>query len=302
MSVFGSALLLCVLIFSSPFAAAQTAAKAQRIVSLTLGTDEILLSLVAPERLIAITSYAADPDISHVSVLAKQVKLRFRHPGVESIVALNPDLIFVASYTKKPLVQQLEALGFPLFKLSSFSSISGIKKNIRLVGQAVGEPEKAENLIAEMMQRLAKVAERLSASELKRPTLLSYSPERWTSGAETTFDEIVTLAGGRNLAAEAGISGHPKISLEAVVDLDPEILILNAWRPEGGDVNQPLLRHPALQSLRAIQENRVYQVPGKHMTTVSHFIVEGVEAMARLLHPGRFQPDHNHNTTIISQP
>ena len=294
MKMLGITLFFFALVLSSPLAEAQTSAKARRIVSLTLGTDEILLSLIDPKRLAAITDYAADPDISNVSQLANQVPVRIKQAGAESIVALKPDLIFVASYTNQTLVKQLKDIGFPVVTLTLFSSIDGIKKNIRAVGYAVGETEKAGKLIAKMEKRLSAVAERLS-STVKRPALLSYDLERWTAGRDTLFDEIVALAGGRNLAAEAGMTGHPKISLEAVVDLNPEVLILNAWHPDGDDVNQTLLKHPALQSLRAIRENRVYSIPGKYLTTVSHFIAEGVEAMARLLHPTLF-------TANISRP
>ncbi len=284
-----TAFLFVIFSFSATALSAEpTSPKPQRIVSLTLGTDEILLSLVDPLRIVAITQYASDPGISNVSDLASVIPTQIKHPSVEVIVALQPDLILAASYTTHDLVQQLNDLGLPVLTLTIFSSIEGIEKNIRTIGRRLGEPKQAEALIIEMKARLKSVSDRISEIE-NRPGLLSYSLEGWTSGKETTFDEIVTLAGGRNLAAEAGIVKSPKISLEAVLEWNPDILILNAWQPEDSNTNnKKLLAHPALQTVSAVKTGKVYSVPGKYLTSVSHFIVDGVEFMARLLHPKRF--------------
>jgi iron complex transport system substrate-binding protein len=171
--------------------------------------------------------------------------------------------------------------------LSRFSSLKGIYENIRIVARAVGEVEKAEMMIAKMKVRLREIEMRIPEKSA-RPVLLSYDVSGWTAGADTTFDALVSLAGGRNLAAESGIVGHKKISLETVVAFNPEVMIFNTWAPDAGRSNATLMKNPALQSVAAVQTGRLHGVPGKHLTTVSHYIVEGVEAMARLLYPKVF--------------
>lgn len=259
----------------------------ERIVSLTLGTDEILLSLVDPKRILAVTDLAADPGISNVSGLARQVPNKIKQVGVEPIIALQPELILAASYTSNDVVKQLEEAGLHLVRLDLFSSIVGIKENIRSIAQAVGARKKGEALIIKMAQQLQGIQAKVSNAEV-RPGVLPYSPEGWTAGRDTIFDEMVKLAGGKNLAAEAGITGHQKISLEVVIQADPEIILLSAWQPDTDHFDQKLLRHPVLQNVSAIRENRVYALPERYLTTVSHFIAEGVEAMAKLFHPGLF--------------
>lgn len=138
-----------------------------------------------------------------------------------------------------------------------------------------------------MEYRLQKIKEGVSRSTV-RPRLLAYSPEGWTAGAETIFHEMVVLAGGRNLGAEADIIGHQKISLETVVLLNPEIMILSATQPESPEFEKTIQTQPALKEVSAIKEKRVYFLQEKHLTTVSHFIVEAVENLARLLHPESF--------------
>jgi len=263
------------------------AQKPQRIVSMTLGTDEILLSLVSPQRILTTTTYALDENVSNVSEAAKAVPRHIKHPGVETVVALEPDLVLAASYSTADVVKQLRDLGLPVVTLTQFSSIESIQENIRIVGRAVGEAEKAEAIISEMQKRLRALAARLPKTS-NPPVLLSYDVSGWTAGKETTFDALVSLAGGRNLAAESGIVGHKKISLETVVALNPEVMIFNTWVPDASRSNTALMEHPALQSVAAVQSGRLHGVPGKHLTTVSHYIVRGVEAMARLLYPKVF--------------
>jgi len=261
----------------------------QRIISMTLGTDEILLSLVDPGRIIAVTHYAVDPGISNVPQQAKAVPNQIRQAGVEQVAALDPDLILVASYTSADVVKQLTEIGFSVVRLDAFSSIEGIKENIRTVGRSVGASKKAEEVIAEMSHRLRNLEEKISNFS-ERPGILSYSPGGWTAGSETTFHEMVVRAGGRNLAAESGIKGHKKLSLETIVTLDPEIIILSAWQPEETDFLEKIRTHPALSHLSAVRNKKVYVFPEKYLTTVSQHIVDATEALARLIHPGRFKP------------
>ncbi len=260
--------------------------KPQRIVSMTLGSDEILLSLVDPKRIVGVTYLAVDPKISHVAEAAKAVPYKIRL-DLERVVALEPDLVLVASYTSPDFVKQLIDARLPVMKLELFTSIPRIKQNILAVGRAVGEEERARKVIEEMDRRIMEVKKK-AASSKKRPGVLAYGPTGSTAGRETTFDEMVTLAGGRNLAADTGIVGHVNISVERLVMIDPEIIILSTWNPEAPGFEQIFLNDPALKQLSALRAKQVHAIPEKYLTTVSQYIVEGVEKMARLIHPELF--------------
>lgn len=260
--------------------------KPQRIVSMTLGTDEILLSMVDPKRLVAVTYLAVDPKISHVAEAARSIPHKIRL-DMEKVVALQPDLVLVASYTSADFVKQLREAGLPVMKLELFSSVAGIEQNILAVGRAVGEEEKAQEMVEALNRRLKEVKTRVAPSK-KRPRVLAYGPTGSTAGTETTFDEMVTLAGGRNAAAEAGIVGHINLSQERLVLLDPEIIVLSTWNPEAPGFEQMFLNDPAVRRLSAVRNKKVYPLPEKYLTTVSHYIVEAAETMARLIHPELF--------------
>jgi iron complex transport system substrate-binding protein len=176
-------------------------------------------------------------------------------------------------------------------KLELFTSIQGIKQNILTLGRAVGEEARARTVVGEMDRRIMEIKRKVASSAI-RPGVLTYGPTGSTAGRETTFDEMVTLAGGRNLAAESGIVGHVNISIERLVMINPETIILSTWNPEAPGFEQMFLNDPALKRLSALRKNQVYSIPEKYLTTVSQYIVEGAEMMARLVHPELFAPEN----------
>jgi iron complex transport system substrate-binding protein len=289
---FTSILVLALLSANLSFASAEKDAafprKPQRIVSLTLATDEILFSLVDPKRIAAVSYLSIDPGVSHVAEAAKQVPIKIR-ANMEQVVALRPDRVFVASYTSMDVVKQLTEAKLPVVKLALFSSIEGIKQNILTVGREVGEEARAEAMVADMNRRLAWIAERAAAAS-KKPGVLFYSPTGVVAGKETTFDEMAALIGARNRAGEAGVVGHQKMSVERLIQLDPEIVIVSDWNPEEPDFYERLISHPELKHLSAVRNRKVYSISDKDISTVSHYIVDGIERLAGVIHPEWFDP------------
>jgi iron complex transport system substrate-binding protein len=121
-----------------------------------------------------------------------------------------------------------------------------------------------------------------------RPRVL-YWAGGFTAGRGTTIDDVIREAGGINVAAEMGIEGSPAIAPERVVAVAPEVLLLPVWKAEGqgGEIES----HPILRRLDAVRERRVVTIEGRYLTSVSQFVVEGAERLARKLHPGRFPPE-----------
>ncbi len=137
--------------------ALQLPARPTRIVSQTLASDEMLLPMVAPERLVGLSALSRDPTYSNVVAEAT------RHPApsiesAEDIVRLRPDLIFITTYSRAEVVQVLEATGAPVYRLANFDDIDGVMTNLRRIGAVVGEEAAAERMVADMERRLAAVA------------------------------------------------------------------------------------------------------------------------------------------------
>jgi iron complex transport system substrate-binding protein len=254
----------------------------------TLATDEILLALVPPERIVALTLWADDRVHSNVVVEARSVLPRVR-ANAEQVVAYQPDLILIAPYTLASVKSLLEASGSPVFTLQSCNSIAEIQHNIISVGRAVGESARARALVNQMERRLAGVYEHVHG--LPRPAVLYYIPGGFTAGRGTTMDEIITNAGGTNVAATTGLWRTKKLSKEKLVALNPQFILVGGdpHAPEHESLRPLLLADPALQDIDAVRTGRIYVIPYSAIGTVSHHIIKGVEAIARVLHPQAFQ-------------
>jgi iron complex transport system substrate-binding protein len=255
----------------------------RRIVSVNITSDEILLALV-PERLVAVSVLADDADISCVVREARLVPRRVK-AETEQIFDLRPDLVVIGGHSAH-VASQLERLGVRVIRIQGFESFEWIEGLIRTLGGAVGARPRAEELIGTMRGRLDAVRQRVTGRQ--RPRVLSYTPGGGTSGRRTTFDDVVRAAGGENVATRLGISGWKRLSLEHVLDADPDVVVMSASQRRAPGFHAELLGHPALREVRALREGRVYRLPGRLMVTSSHHIVETVEALARELHPDAF--------------
>jgi iron complex transport system substrate-binding protein len=260
--------------------------KPLRIASLTLATDEILLDLVPPERVVAVTHLVDDPEISNVAGRYPERIRRVRDANPEPIIALAPDLVCVASYNTADSLELLARSGLSIYRNESVSSIAGIEAGIERLADRVGEPKRGRAMVERMRERRRRLADRLRDLP-HRPRVLFWSAG-FTAGRDTTIDDIIRDAGATNAARELELEGSAEIAPERVVALDPEVVIVAHWKAD--DRQGQIANHPILRQLRAVRENHVIAIESHFLTTLSQYVVEGAERLARALHPGRF-PD-----------
>lgn len=265
--------------------------KARRVASVNVGTDEILLSLLPPERILAVTPLADDPDISSVTGLAKMVKGRVTMEA-ERILALEPDLLIVPPYTRREVLAQLEEGGMEILRIPDCHTLDDIRAHLRFLGEALGEPERAEALVAEMDGVLAEVRRRTEG--LSRPRVLFVGTNGDTMGRGTNFDLLVEAAGGINVAAEAGIVGRGPIPVEKALALDPDIILVSGYRrgakAKGMGVRPELAADPAWRAAPAVRAGRVHALDGAHLLSTSHHATKTAEDIARIIHPECYAP------------
>lgn len=261
----------------------------QRIVSMTLAGDEILLALIPTGRILGLTWLVDDPRYSHSVETARQVRHKVS-ADAEQVIALRPDLVIVSAsaYTGVTARSLLRASGIPLCEIARHESFAGVQRNILAVGRAVGALPQARRLVANMDRRLRAVRERVARAP--HPRTLYYFPGGFTAGHGTTLNEMIGRAGGLNVAAEAGLHGVKQLSRETLIQLNPAVILVGGETgQEGtGSLRPVLLADASLATIDAIQQRRVYVVPGPSVSSLSHHIVNGVERMARLLHPRAF--------------
>mgnify|MGYP000418125284 CR=1 FL=1 len=266
--------------------------KPQRILSLALQTDEILLNMVSASRIIGLSIFADDKNNSNVVNLAKNVKGRYSSNDIEKIVAANPDLVIVPYYIDKSKYDLLKkSLKCPIYVSLNPISIANIKQEIENLAKLTGEIQKGQALIKYMDDKIASVQKKVKSLRKKKYVLFYTYYFNSTYGKNTTQHEIAKYAG--NIAAVAGLKGWPTISKEQILEWDPDIIVIPSASYNPKKTSQQYVeefkKDPAFKNLKAVKNNAVIILDDRHIQTVSHYIVEGIYDLAKAAYPYLFK-------------
>lgn len=252
----------------------------RRICSVSLAGDELISLLVPAERVVCVSAFADDPALSNVSGLFPE-GIRRLTAQIEPVLAARPDLVLVAPWNDPGFLNLLRRTGIPTFVLEDVSTFEGIRRQVRTLGNRLGEPGRAREVAREMDRRLSALKEALAGVEA-RPRVISFAA-LVVAGKNTTVDEVIARAGGLNGAAALGVEGHQQVSAERLLAADPDVWLLGL--DPGVQPSAALQALPQLQATRAVRQGRIVSLPSRLLTTVSPFLVEGAEHLARQLHP-----------------
>ncbi len=257
----------------------------QRIVSQTLGTDEVLLAICPTERIVALSHLAEEPNYSNVVEEARKIP-NGATQGPEQILQFRPDLIFVASYSRAETVELLKASKAPVFRFANFDSIVDVKSNIRTVGYATGTDAAAEKLVSQMEADLAAVRARIPQGE-SPVRVMSYDKPGFTAGSNTLFDDVVRAAGAVNVSAEQGIKSFARVNAEKILEWQPDFIITSANQGKEQIVRDRLLEDTAVAASKAGRAGRIIVIDNRHFLTVSQHVVRFVEDLANGIYGNR---------------
>ena len=266
-----------------------------RIVSLTYGTDEILTSLLSPDRIASYSKYAGDGGISfltkdEVSRVGRTVDMEPEH-----ILALAPDLVIASTSTPMQTVEVLTRSGVPVYVSAIPTTVEEMKGKVRGVAKAVHEEEKGEAMVSDMESKLAALASKLSAvSPDKERVALGMSFRGILGKKGTLFSDVLRLAHVKDGAAvyEVPKGADAYLSLEILPKINPDVILLPTWRVKAGDdtkaFEEGLLSNPALREVTAVKERRLVPFSEKYKYVMSQHVVDAVEAAARAVYPEVF--------------
>jgi iron complex transport system substrate-binding protein len=209
---------LAVLALVHPVASA-CAAPPRRVVSMNLCTDQMAMLVAAPGQLHSVSHLAADP-IS--SVLAPQAGgYTANHGLAEEIFLMQPDLVLAGTYTARATVDLLKRLGLRVEEFAPETSFDDIRTNLTRMGEILGRPQRAAELVADLDRRLAAVR----SGGHGGMTAAAYYANSYTSGGGTLIDAAISLAGLANIATTLGYVGMARLPLELLVLADPDLLV-----------------------------------------------------------------------------
>lgn len=262
--------------------------KPERILSLSLSTDEILLDLVDESRIVGLSQWSDVPAIANNYAKSRNIKHKLRSSNIEQIAALQPDLVIVTSFFSEELLDFMRGLGLKVYVYPTLTTIEGIKNSIHALGKAVGEPERAQQIAQGMDSKLASVADKLSKIPNKGKTVIHMEGEMAYYSPDISFNDICRYAGAQNINQKLEAKQVRFLSKEEILALNPDVFIVTDWDFDGNNSPQKmidLIKHdPTYSTLAAVKHNNIYAIKGRHLLTTSHYIVNGVEDLARAIY------------------
>lgn len=224
----------------------------QRIVSLSLCVDDLLLDLVPDARIAAVSQLATDPRYSRHAERARNLH---RHDGLaEQIVALQPDLVLAAEYEQGKLSQWLQQFGYPVQIITTPTRLAEVPTEVRRVARLLGTEAKAEQLLTQWQQRLLQYQYRADAGlanpglTTESPLAISLAPNAYSPGQHSIKNELLRWTGYRSVADALGLPFDQELSLEQIVLLAPAYVFLEERQGNRAALAYQLLKHPALQA------------------------------------------------------
>jgi iron complex transport system substrate-binding protein len=250
------------------------------VASLNLTADEVLVDLLPPERLVAVTAFADEKGTSNVIGRVPAGVARFPKADVERLVALSPDLVVVSEYTDADFQRLLERAGVRIHRMTGLSTLDGYRRAILDLGRVVGEPARAERLVARYDRVLADLSRKVQGA--KKPRVL-YWAGGLTAGGDTAIGSLIECGGGVNVGRELGLTGIAPIGAERAFVSDPDVLLIGVYP----GVRESVQDHPLLSRSRAVVQGHIVQMPTELLVALSQYAADACWDLASRLHPDR---------------
>ena len=215
----------------------------QRVVSLNLCTDELLLALAEPHQIQSVTWLVKDPSLSWMASAAQAYPSN--QGAAEEVLAFAPDLVLAGAFTAPATLVMLERLGIPVIKLNPPKTVAAIKLQVQQVANLLGRADYGRRLIRAMEHDIANLPP--LATDASGLRALLYQPNGLTAGGDTLVADIMRVAGLENLAQLRNYPIFTQLPLEVLVLERPDLLILGEYMPQLPSLAQALLTHPVLR-------------------------------------------------------
>jgi len=256
----------------------------QRIISLSPNITEILFALGADKRIVAVTDFCIYPPEAKM----KKKIGGLMNPNIELIVSLKPDLIIMLA-ANSDLKSKLSSLETKFLTVKN-ETISDVMESIIVIGKAVGEEKKAEELLKNFEEKLndvKKLVEKLPKEKVLIVVDKSTDSLQgmYCAGKGNFIDEMVSIAGGINVLQDS-TTPYPIASKEKLIELNPDVILDMAIYGERKEVNDKKILESwkSLYSINAVKNNRIYLVDPTSITIPGLRIPENVEHLAKLIH------------------
>lgn len=249
-----------------------------RIISLAPNLTETLFALGLGQRVVGVTSYCDYP----AEARTKEKVGDTLKPNLERIIALKPDLVLITTSSQlETLTRQLDQLQIPVY-VTNPRTVADVIASIRKLGDLTGVQTRATELADEMQRRVSRVQQQVAGQARPRVLYVLQNSPLITAGRDTFINDLLQLAGGTSISGEER-ADYPQFSRETVLARAPEVIVIPVSHGTELVSEEAVRRDYAVTP--AVRANRIARVDPDVIDRPGPRIVEGLEALARALHP-----------------
>ena len=253
-----------------------------RIVSLVPSVTETVFTIGAQDRLVGVTDFCDYP----AAARQKASVGGMISPSLEGIVALKPDLVVATTAgNRHETFDQLARLKIPVYLVNPVA-VRDVLDLIARLGRLTDRVEAADRVAAALRERIQAVSARVAGRPRPRVLYVLWPDPLIVPARGALVSELIGLAGGDSVTADGG-EGYPRYSLEAALARNPEVILVASHDA----TRSPLVRSQweRFTQVPAVSAGRLHTVDGNLMHRYGPRIVDGLEVLARLIHPGAFE-------------
>lgn len=233
------------------------AEKPQRIISISPSVTEILYLLQADSLLVGVSNFCNYPPQTQ----EKEKIGGLQNINIERIVQLKPDLVVVGSIVSRDFVRKVENLSIPILIMNEEKGIEGVKNSISILADIVQKKELAQQLLAHYDSVLFQIKSNQPKEQKSVYYVVGFGEGGdFSAGGNTHIDEIITLAGGKNICGT--LSGW-SVNREYLFQQDPQYIFI---RTEDLDRFSSMIPYT---QLTAVQEKRIFPIESGWIDIVS---------------------------------
>jgi len=244
----------------------------QRVISLVPSVTEIIYAIGAQDKLVGVVTPCDYPP-----GIDKPIVGNFSSVSLERIVALKPDIVFVAGIEQRRLWKELRRVGLNTVIVAP-DNLNAIYRSIKEIGVILNKKDKADSLVSYMKSEIKKLQRGLP-KKLRR-VYIEISEKPLVSCGKTSFiNEMINLAGGKNIMDDVA-QPYPIVNAEEIIRRNPEVIIIVH---EGGiDPRERL----GWQSIVAVKNERIYKdIDPNILMRPGPRIVDGIRTLRECIIP-----------------
>jgi iron complex transport system substrate-binding protein len=255
--------------------------RVERVITLAPNLTEIVFAVGGGDRLVGNTTYCDyPPEAKSIAKVGDSLQ-----PSLERIIALRPQVVLISTASQlEVFTRQLQNQNIAVF-VTDPHDLEGVFRSIEHVGNILGQTEQTTLLLKQLRERTSAVEQAVKAAKPVRVFYQVSAEPLYTIGKDAFVTDLIRRAGAVSVTAEVP-GAWPKFSSESALAAKPEAIIL----PTGGSMgaaNSSVT--DALRNSPAALTGRVYKINDDYLARPGPRLVDGLEALARALHPEAFK-------------